>query len=256
MDRLTVQTRFGPLPVVGRLYADRRRPTLLAVGGVFPPTDYLHDLVGKHPNDNVIVGSLPGMFSPAFDRHLPADYSAAFDELIGLLLPTQPIVAYGVSTGALVTLGLQAPNVVRHIAQEPFFNTRDLWPFQAHAQERLRANPDNRGLADFLASIFGIGLGGIENIDYEHLARGIRLPTDVIVAELPLLPKRALDLWPSFTSVHDRDLLRANATVRLHEAQKGTGHNVAGGPVGERFVQQIREDALREAARVRETDTV
>src|SRR5258708_4666854 len=157
MDRLIVQTSFGPLHVVGRLYADRRRPALLAVGGAFPPDDFLHDLVDKHPHANVIVGTLPGMHSPAFDFHRPADYAAAFDELIGALLPTQPVVAYGVSTGCLVTLGLRAPNVVRQIAQEPFLNTRDLWPFIANSQERLVGNPGNRPLADFFEAIFGIG---------------------------------------------------------------------------------------------------
>jgi hypothetical protein len=256
MDRLTVQTRFGPLPVVGRLHAGRRRATLLAVGGAFPPADFLHDLVDKHPNDNVIVGSLPGMRSPSFERHLPANYSAAFDDLIEILLPTQPIVAYGVSTGCLVTLGLRAPNIVRHIAQEPFFNTRDLWPFQAYAQEKLTASPDNTLLADFLASVFGIRPGSVDNVDYEHLARGIRIPTDAIVAESPLLPKRPLDYWPSLTSDHDRDLLRASEMVRLHQAAKGTGHNIVVNAVGERFAHQVRVNALEEAARIRETDPV
>ena len=255
MDRLTVQTRLGPLLVVGRLHAGRPRATLLAVGGAFPPADFLHDLVDKHPNDNVVVGNLPGMRTPSFDRHLPASFSAAFDELIGALLPTQPIVAYGVSTGCLVTLGLRAPNVVRHVAQEPFFNTRDLWPFQAYAQMKLTLNPDNELLADFLASIFGIRLGGVDNVDYEQLARGIRVPTDAIVAELPLMPERTLDTWPSLTSDHDRGLLRANSMVRLHDAPKGTGHNIAVSAVGERFVHQVRVDALRAAALVRETDT-
>jgi hypothetical protein len=248
MNRLTVQTRFGPLPVVGRLHAGRRRATLLAVGGAFPPADYLHDLVDKHPNDNVIVGCLPGMRSPSFDSHLPASYSAAFDELIGVLLPTQPIVAYGVSTGCLVTLGLRAPNIVRHIAQEPFFNTRDLWPFQAYAQEKLTANPDNKPLAEFLASIFGIRPGAVGNVDYEHLAHGIRIPTDAIVAKTPLLPMRALDYWPSLTSAHDRDLLRANGMVRIHQAAEDSGHNIVVNATGERFVHELRANALAEAA--------
>ncbi len=219
----------------------------MAVGGAFPPDDFLHDLVDKHAGANVVVGTLPGMLSPAFEFHRPADYAAAFDELIGALLPTQPVVSYGVSTGCLVTLGLRAPNVVRHIAQEPFLNTRDLWPFIANSQERLANYPSNRPLADFLGTMFGFKADRTDNVDYEHLARDLRVPTDVVVAELPLLPRRALDTWPSLTSTHDRDVLRANPVVRLHEGPKGTGHHIAADAEGERFVHQIRVEALRAA---------
>ncbi|HEV7384703.1 MAG TPA: hypothetical protein VGN89_07470, partial [Phenylobacterium sp.] len=146
MDRLIVQTSFGPLHVVGRLYAKLCRPALLAIGGAFPPEDFLHDLVDKHPGASVIVGTIPGMRSPSFEPHRVANYSAAFDELIEGLLPTQPVVAYGVSTGCLVTLGLQAPNVVRQVAQEPFLNTRDLWPFIANSRDRLARNPGAHAL--------------------------------------------------------------------------------------------------------------
>jgi hypothetical protein len=248
MDRLIVQTSFGPLHVVGRLHADRERPALLAIGGAFPPDDFLHDLVGKHGSASVVVGTLPGMLSPAFEFHRPADYAAAFDELIGALLPTQPVVAYGVSTGCLVTLGLRAPNVVRQIAQEPFLNTRDLWPFIENSKGRLARNPDNKILADFLDTMFGIRPERTHNVDYEHLARDVRVPTDVIVAELPLLPERDLPLWPSLTGAHDRQVLRANPMVSLHEGPKGTGHNIVLRPDGEQFVHQIRTKALRAAA--------
>jgi hypothetical protein len=248
MNRLIVQTSLGPLHVVGRLYADRRRPALLVVGGAFPPDDFLHDLVDKHPAANVVVGTLPGMLSPPFEFHRPADYSAAFDELIGALLPTQPVVAYGVSTGCLVTLGLRAPNVVRQIAQEPFLNTHELWPFIANSQQRLANYPGNRMLADFLDTMFGFKADRTDNVDYEHLARDVAVPTDVIVAELPLLPIRDLPAWPSLTSGHDRKVFCANPLVRLHEGPKGTGHHIVGGPEGERFVHRIRVEALRAAA--------
>jgi hypothetical protein len=247
MNRLIVQTSFGPLHVVGRLHADRRRPALLAIGGAFPPDDFLHDLVDKHASANVVVGTLPGMLSPSFDFHRPADYAAAFDELIGALLPMQPVVAYGVSTGCLVTLGMRAPNIVRQIAQEPFLNTCDLWPFIDNSKGRLARNPGNKVLADFLDTMFGYTADRTDNVDYEHLARDVRVPTDVIVAALPLLPERELPLWPSLTSAHDRDVLRANPLVRLHEGPDGTGHNIVLGPEGERFVHQIRSEALRSA---------
>ncbi|WP_372783581.1 alpha/beta hydrolase [Phenylobacterium sp.] len=247
MDRLIVQTSFGPLHVVGRLYADRKRPALLAVGGAFPPDDFLHDLVDKHSGANVIVGTLPGMRSPAFEFPRPGHYSTAYDELIGALLPTQPVVAYGVSTGCLVTLGLKAPNVVRQIVQEPFLNTSDLWPFIADSQKRLALNPDNKLLAEFFDKVFGIALERADNVDYEHLARALSVPTDLVVAQLPLLPVRDLPLWPSLTSARDREVLCANPLVRLHEGPAGTGHNLAGAPAGEQFVHRVRVEALREA---------
>ncbi|MFI4950088.1 MAG: hypothetical protein ACHP7A_03515 [Caulobacterales bacterium] len=248
MDQLIVQTRLGPLHVVGRLYAGRPRATLLAVGGAFPPPGFLHDLVDKHPHDNVIVGGLPGMGTPSFEQNLAADFATAFDELIATLAPGQPVVAYGVSTGSLVTLGLKAPNVVRHIAQEPFLNTADLWPFISHSQGLLQKYPDNALMAAFLDGLFGIGRDGVRNIDYEHLAKELRTPTELIVADLPLLPRRQLDTWPSLTSAHDRQVFLANPLVRLHEAPRGTGHHLVALSSGETFVHQVRVEALRAAA--------
>jgi hypothetical protein len=248
MNQLIVQTGLGPLLVVGRLYAGRPRATLLAIGGAFPPPDFLHDLVDKHPHDNVIVGGLPGMGTPSFERHLAAEYATAFDELIAALLPAQPVVAYGVSTGSLVTLGLKARNVVRHIVQEPFLNTADLWPFVSYSQGRLQMHPDNALLAGFLKGLFGIERDRVQNIDYEHLATDLRTPTELIVADLPLLPQRKLDMWPSLTSAHDRQVFLANALVRLHAAPKGTGHHIAALASGESFVHQVRVEALRAVA--------
>jgi hypothetical protein len=248
MNRLIVQTRLGPLHLVGRLHAGQARPALLAIGGAFPPDDYLHDLVDKHPESTVIVGTIPGMLSPAFKFHRPADFAAAYDEAIGALLPGQPVVAYGVSTGCLVTLGLRAANVVRQIAQEPFLNTAEIWPFVDNSQERLANYPANRPLAAFLDTMFGYRTGQTDNVDYEHLARDLRVPADVIVAQLPLAPRRDLPLWPSLTSEHDRAVFLANPLARLHEAPAGTGHNIAGVEEGELFVHQVRVEALRAAS--------
>ena len=61
MGLLTIQTDGVPLSFVGRLHQDRPRPVLLAIGGAFPPKDYLHDLIRIFSGANVLVVHLPGM---------------------------------------------------------------------------------------------------------------------------------------------------------------------------------------------------
>lgn len=248
MNRLIVHTTFGPLPIVGRLHSGVSRPTLLVITGAFPPKDFRHELVDLYPGANVIVGSMPGMGSPTFDKPNVANFSAAFDELIGVLAPRQPIVAYGLSTGCLVTLGLKSANVVRHVLEEPFFATDLLWPFIDFSLKLMRSNPDSRSAVEFLWNVFGISQGECVNRDYGDLAANIRIPTDAVIGDAPLLPRRALAGWPSLTSLDDLARLQSNPLVTVHRGPEGSGHHVTQSAEGERLVHGLRLRALHSVA--------
>jgi len=248
MDFLTLQTSAGPLGFVGRIHTDRPRPALVAVSGSFPPRTYLHDLIDLFQGANVLIVNLPGMAGVPWSAATPAQLSAGLEEAIRLLLGDLPIVAFGSSTGNLLSLGLRLPNICRRVAVEPFFQTKDLWPFIANSRQRMDRNPADVFLARYFWNVFGIGPTTVEGRDYRHLLGAITVPTDVIVGQIPLLPPRATEVWPSFTSQEDRAALTANPLVTLHEGPPGTGHSVNADPGGDALVKRTLHAALHAAA--------
>jgi pimeloyl-ACP methyl ester carboxylesterase len=250
MDFLTLQTSAGPFGLVGRLHTDRPRPVLLAVSGSFPSKTYLHDLIDHFPGANVLVVSLPGMAGVPWSGATPAELSLALAEAAPRLLGDLPIVALGASTGNLLALGLRLPNICRRVAVEPFFQTGDLWPFIANSRRRLASNPGDAPLQDYLHRVFGIGATSAENRDYRHLLEAITVPTTVIVGQIPLLPEREVEVWPSFTCEADRAALRANPLVTLHEGRPGTGHNVQSDPLAEALLRRVLHADLLAAAQL------
>jgi hypothetical protein len=248
MDFLTIQTSVGPLGFVGRIHTDQRRPSLLAVSGSFPPKGYLHDLIDQFRGANVLIVNLPGMAGVPWSAATPDQLSRGLQEAVRLLLGDLPVVAFGTSTGNLLSLGLRLPNICRRVAVEPFFQTKDLWPFIANSRQRMMRNPTDDGLARYFWDGFGIGPTALENRDYRHLMGAITVPTDVIVGEIPLLPRRATEVWPSFTSEEDRAALAANPLVTLREAPPGTGHSIGADPAGDALVKRTLHAALHAAA--------
>lgn len=247
MDFLTIQTSAGQFSCVGRIHTDRPRPCLLAVNGSFPDEKYLYDLVGHFAGANVVVVNLPGMGGLWSDAGV-AELTRGLEEVLALTFHGLPTVVLGTSTGNLPAFGLTAANICRRVAVEPFFTTKDLWPFVANVRARLAKTPDNVGLVTFLWKIFGIGPTELEDRDYRHLLQTISVPTDVVVGQVPLLPPRALPTWPSFTSQEDRRALVANPFVTLHEGAPGTGHAVTVVEPGAALQKRVLHLALRAAA--------
>jgi pimeloyl-ACP methyl ester carboxylesterase len=136
------------------------------------------------------------------------------------------------------------------VAVEPFLQTKDLWPFIANCRQRLASNPGDGALAHYLDGVFGIGATQMENRDYRHLLEAITVPTTVIVGQIPLLPERPVEVWPSFTSAEDRALLTANPLVTLHEGRAGTGHSVQSDPAAEALLRRVLHADLLEAAKL------
>lgn len=245
MDLLRVKTSGGVFGFVGAVHADPRRPGLLAVNGSFPPKGYLHDLIEAFPGANVLVAYLPGMQTP-WTPATPEQLTAGLSEAAGRLLGDAPLVVFGSSTGNLLALGLETPNIVRRVAMEPFLQTELLWPFIDYARDRIASAPDP-ALEDYLWTLFGIGRDRVENRDYRPLLGRLATPTDVVVGGAPLLPRRTMDGWPSLVSAADRELFKAHPLVTLYEGGPETGHLV--GPAGETLIRRLLHGALLEAAR-------
>jgi hypothetical protein len=248
MDFLAVQTSIGPLTFVGRLPAGPKKPVLLVVGGSFPPKAYLHEFADNFGGINVLIMALPGMNgTPWLD--LPLDTLASgLDEALDRLVPDTPMVAFGTSTGNLLTLSLRHPDICRRVIDEPFFQTKDLWPFIPDARQRLMIPDQHPMVQPYLWTYFGIGPDRLENRDYRHLLDAITVPTDVFVGARPLLPPRELDFWPSFTSDEERALLAANPLVTVHVGPEETGHSVSSTRAGRKVLLEIIYAALLDAA--------
>ncbi|MDB5422705.1 MAG: hypothetical protein JWQ29_121 [Phenylobacterium sp.] len=248
MDSLHVVTSRGPVSLIGRLNCATPRPSLLVIGGAFPPADFQHELVDRYLGANVLIGRLPGMDAPWLQDRSPETASAAFDEAIARLLPNDPLVVYGISTGCLVSLGLKAPNLVHHILDEPFFSTAGLWPVVEPFRRRLEKNPENQMLREFLWSYFG--LSGTEFVDrpYSHLIDGLRTPADAVVGGALLEPEREMPGWPSLTSSSDRATLMANPLVTLHVGPESYGHVFGLTEPGQAKIGELTLRALRAAA--------
>jgi hypothetical protein len=224
MDWLEVNTSFGPIPVAGRIHAERR-PTLLFIPGAFAPRGLGHELIDQFPAANVLVTILPGMLTK-FDDLTPPAYSAAYDEIVQKLVPGTPLIVRGSSTGCIVALGMSSSEIQGHVLEEPFFTTANLWPLVSNFQKRLRNNLDNTAMAKFMWEFFGYASDSVMDRNYRELAARIAVPTEVLVGQSPLEPPRNLDAWPSFTSAADRELLAAHPHVSLHVGPDGTGHAI------------------------------
>jgi hypothetical protein len=250
MDRLIVQTSCGALYLGGRLHADPATPALVAMGGIWTPRDFLHDLVDAFPDVSVIIVPLPGMGGSLTRTFDIATVTRSLDEGLAGLFRETPLVTYGVSTGCLVTLGLRSPRIARQVALEPFFRTAPLWPFHRTARDFLASEPANRGARVAAEQIFGLPeTGAVVDRDYRTLLQGLRAPVDVILGDAPLEPVRPLEHLPSLCSHEDRAALAAHPLVTVHPGPPGSGHDLGATPDGAQLVLAVLRQALDAVAR-------
>lgn len=249
MENLILTARAGAFGVVGRLHAGPPRATLLILLGAYPPRGQLHEAVDWFPEANVVVATLPGFGTPYSYADLPS-LRVGFDHVIARLTPEGPVVVVGVSAGCLVTLGVRASNVCRHVAIEPFFETAGLWPLiniRRELEEAADGEENRKAARDFLWRFFGMGTDGLANRNYTDVLTAVNVPLDVILGAEPLQPERPLPNWPSFTSEDDRALLQAKPGVVLHQAPSGSGHGLTATPDGKSLLRRIMGEALEEA---------
>ena len=128
--------------------------------------------------------------------------------MIAALFAGRPVVALGVSAGALVALALRSPQVVRVIAVEPFFSTEKLWPLVHTVRKMLANNPRDATMRRWVEAIYGYGPETLMDRDYGWVLGRTDRPVEAIVGSDPLYPVRNFWDMPSLTDDIDRDRLR------------------------------------------------
>lgn len=247
MNHCAVTTAHGPLYLVGRLHADRR-PALLVMGGFGGAADNHHEMVDWYPGVTVLVAPFPGTVPSTTPDWDVARMSRMVDEAVGALLTNVPVVALGVSAGCLVTLGLRAPQIVRHVAVEPFFHTARLWPLHAVLRDVLTRKQGDTAEARAAEDLFGFTLTDVVDRDFESVLEGLSTPVDVLAGSIPLEPPRTLARWPSLMGERDRELLARHPHVTMHSAPQATGHYFQEQPAGRAVLRDVAHQALRFAA--------
>jgi pimeloyl-ACP methyl ester carboxylesterase len=210
---VSVETALGRVPISGSFDSDR--PLVLAIRGAFASVDQLSDL--DPPDHDLALLHLPGFHSPRLTETSMEAFVAAFDEVIRQRFAGRQITVVGISTGAVVALGLRAPEVRGVLAVEPFFSTAKLWPLIEFLRRELQANPQP-ALHEWVDAIFGVSMSGVVDRNYQAVLARRDRPVLGLVGDVPLNPVRPVWGLPSLTDEADRALL-PNKLVQ-------GGHNV------------------------------
>lgn len=243
LQRKEVATALGVIPVwapPGDLESER--PVLLTITGAWADGETmtrLPEVVG--PGWTAVLMRLPGNDTPPLAETSIAAWAGAVDELIATAFAGRQVVVMGISIGALVALALRSPQVRRIVALEPPLETGKLWPMTEQLRARRAAAPQD---AAFIAEVFGVSDAAAEGRSYRHLVAAARVPIDVVAGEVPLMPPRVLERYPSFLDEADRAWLQAQPRVRLHVAP-GAGHNIH--VFADLFLRDVLLDALARA---------
>jgi hypothetical protein len=151
---------------------------------------------------------------------------------------------FGVSTGAVIALGVRARNVTRTVAIEPHLLTAELWPVIGPLGDHLRRVGDPVTTA-FTAEAFGVDETGFAARDHLSVLDGLSSPVDVVLGSEPLQPQRQTTRFPSLVGEVERRRMAAVPAIRLHVIA-GTGHNVVGQAIND--VAEILLEACHRAS--------
>jgi hypothetical protein len=216
--RLTYRTPFGEVWLWGALTG---RPVLLIVTGAFADPGTLDHTGGVFPALDVLRTHIPGNHCPELVTTSVGVHAAALSDALRQAALEAPLGVLGISLGALTALGLRSPRLRRLLLIEPPLFTADAW----HLTDSLPTTPGSPEAA-FFWELFGIrGREVAEPRDYSPLLAGLQVPAEVLLGDIPAMPRRPLDTPPSFVGPATRALLEAHPHVRTTVAP-GAGHNV------------------------------
>jgi hypothetical protein len=241
-----VRTRLGVVRLrMDPREPDRTRPVLFAIPGILSTEADIATLGANlgMAADLCIMG-LPIARDTGLSSCAIGDLCAMVGELLEAQFADRAVILMGVSSGAVIALGVRAGNLVRVVALEPPLLTAGLWPVIDPLSEHLRTSPDPAREA-FTAETFGVSRAGLTPRDHRWVLSGLSVPVDVVLGETPLQPQRELPRFPSLVDTAERRLLAMTPNVRLHIAS-GAGHNVLGQQM--RAVHAVVLEACRRAA--------
>lgn len=214
MEKLELPTPLGPVWLWGRA---RGRPTLLIVTGAFADAGVMDHFARLLPQIDVLRTHLPGNHCPPLSETSIAAYAAALDEALRQAVPG-PLAVLGISAGALVALGLRAPNLAGLLLIEPPLFTEDVGALA----QGVDAAKDPR----FMHAIFGVADGQVvEPRDYSPLLDGLAAPAEVLLGDRPAT-QRPQGRLPSLVGERARRALAACPRVTVTTAP-GAGHHIA-----------------------------
>ncbi|MEW5686180.1 MAG: alpha/beta hydrolase [Pseudomonadota bacterium] len=233
-DRIEVSTSHGQVWFHGR---DTGRPVMLLLTGAFAEANVLDHAQPFLPDIDLWRAHLPGNHCPPIEPVSVANFAAAYTEALDTRAPGRPVAAVGLSTGALVVMALRARGLKSMLLVEPPLRSADCWPLFAFREQ----GPAN--WEALIEPVFGIGRESARPTDYAPLLDTLAVPALALAGDIPLQPKRPLDVMPSLVDAESRVLLAAHPRIRLEELP-GVGHNVPA-QAPERFL-----NALLRVARV------
>jgi hypothetical protein len=214
-----LQTSPGPMepvrPLVFALPSSLSTPENFAA--LFERLELLADMC-------VMTLPIAGALDPS--ANTVASLAGVVGELLESRYPERTVLLLGASIGAVVALAVRARNLARIVAVEPPLVTAGLWPVLGALAEHLRQARDPLSEA-YISASFGVTQARVTGRDHRWVLDGLNVPADVILAEEPLEPQRAVARHPSLVGEAERGLLAATPGVRLHVVP-GTGHNVIG----------------------------
>lgn len=224
-ERREYRTSEGAIWLWGARDAfDGPKPIGLVILGAFnAEKSALMDLQTSVPDLAVLIGRLPGNRSPEPRSHSIDAYASAYTQV--LIELRRPAIVVGASIGGLVAFGLGAPNLKGILALDPPLRTGKLWPLRDGFRRRLRNDPTNERLAEFIFNVFGISAGDHEDRNYEYLLEGLKAPTWVMYGDDALLPERAISRDPSLLDEPERNLMRRHPGISTALVE-GAGHNL------------------------------
>lgn len=237
MDRRTVATALGTLTFSGRIGI--AGPIVVAITGAYAQPHALSGLMSLLPAASVLVSHLPGNGSPWLTTNTLEGLSQAYGEAVASL--GRPIVLMGSSTGALVAMGIQRPEIRAMVLADPPLTNSLLDPLTPYYRDRFREGSARE--REFLSSIFGLTEHAVEARDHTHLARRLTVPTKVFVGDLRHQSPGRL---PTLVDAAAREALSAIPAVSMTTVS-GVGHDIPG--LAADALLEALQQALRHASR-------
>jgi hypothetical protein len=221
------------------------KPVVLAIGGMFSPVEDLKNLpaIVARLADACVV-RMPAASAPTLKGPGVAAVAEALEETLETVFAGRPVMLFGVSIGATATLGVRAANLARVLAIEPVLETGALWPIVEPLRSVL-AKTEPGAVRDSIFARFGVDMAAHEGRDYTALLDDLPCPVDVVLGDVPLMPARPTDRFPSLVGEPERRRLAQAPNVRLHLAP-GAGHNVLG--QSSKVAQAVLMEAVRRLA--------
>ena len=190
-----IRTSLGNISVIlDRVPAESQRPVVLMLHGLLRDASNLIAWYDFIPSSlDLVIADLPGHGrSPGQGEATVEAMAQRIREAISQHFAGRPVTVVGESVGGLIAMALVDGNLTEIkgvIAAEPPFSTCKQWPVYAHFMTRNRDMPSGDYRRTLFSDLLGYdGENQMREKVYYDLVRNVRVPTLIMVGELPLWP--------------------------------------------------------------------